>query len=483
MKKLAALFILACFHLLPLPAQERFRKSAPVPDPLQDLKLPAVQTLRLTNGLTLSVVQRRNLPLMNLQLIIFAGESVSPDPLPGLATLTAEMISRGTAELSIDKIEERVEALGGTFQCNTSFEYSVFSLNFLESRFEQALEVLGLILLQPTFPERELTYLKMTNFYELLQKNRDPEHVAKRQLFRTLFRKHPFEKALFNEDLLKNISRKDVQSFYQKYYRPNNAQLVLTGNLSDQRASRNVSRYLQTWMPGEVPPISYQPPALEAEGKETVCFIDHPGTKDAILYLGQMIFPPSSPDIFPFLVLNQVLGGTPNSRLFMNLRESKGYAYYVFSELEFSTTAGMFIIRAKVRPDTLVPSLQEISREITRLSREKILTYEIEQAKSYVIGHYPLQLEGWDRFSFKAAQINAFFNLGEDHWNRFYENIATVDAARVSESAQKYLLTQPVTVICGDLNTLARRLWEINRVDVYDQKGNFLYTMSKGEKR
>lgn len=479
MKKILALVILAGLIPQPLPGQERFRKSPPVPEPLQELKLPAIQTLRLDNGLTLSVVPRRNLPIMNLQLIIFAGESFSPAALPGVATFTAEMISRGTADLSVDKIEERIEALGGTFLCDTSFEYSVFSLSFLETRLDQALELLGLILIQPAFPERELTYMKMTKFYELLEKNRDPEHVAKRQLFRSLFRGHPFEKALFNEDTIKNISRKDVQSFYQKYYRPNNAQLVLTGNLTNQIASRRVSRYLQTWLPRVVQPVYYEPPP--ANDKETICFVDHPGTKDAVLYLGNVIFPPSSPDIFPFLVLNQVLGGTPNSRLFMNLRESKGYAYYAYSELEFSTTAGLFIIRAKVAPNALVSSLQEISQEITRLGREKILTYEIEQAKSYVIGHYPIQLEAWDRFSFKAAQINAFFRLGDDHWNRFYENIATVDAARVSEVAQKYLLSRLMTVICGDLNTLARPLRELGRVDVYDQKGNFLYTMSKGE--
>jgi len=479
MKKTLALFVLAGLLLQPLWPQERFRKSPPVPEPLQELNLPEVNAFPLSNGLTLCVVSRKSLPIMNLQLILYAGEIVSPDNLPGLATITAEMIGRGTPELSVEKIEERVEALGGVLETSTSFEYSVFNLSFLESHFEQALELLAQMILFPSFPERELTYLKMTEFYGLLEKNKDPENVAKRQLFRSLFQGHPFAKALFNEDVFKNISRRDVLSFYQRYYRPNNALLVLAGNLEPQRASRRVSHYLQTWQKREVPALAYQP--LPAGETEAVCFVDHPGTKDAILYLGRIIFPPNSPDIFPFLVLNQVLGGTPNSRLFMNLRETKGYAYFAFSELEFSSTAGVFIIRARVRPNALAAALQEISQELTRMSGEKILTYEIEQAKSYVIGHYPLQIEPWDQFGFKAAQIKSFFNIGEDHWNQYYENIAGVDADRVSEVAQKYLAAKPVTVVCGDRNTLARYLGELSRVDVYDQKGRFLYTMSKGE--
>jgi predicted Zn-dependent peptidase len=476
-KKLFLLVILLSLRT-PLFSQERFRKSPPFPEPLQELRLPPIESAILTNGLTLSLVFRENLSLISLQLVILAGESSSPPNLPGMATFTANMLDRGTLSLSSSRIEETIESTGGDFSISTSLDYSSFTLNFLEEYIDKALDILSKMILQPAFLEREIENVKRTMFYDLLDKAKDPEFLAKRLLLQLLFKNHPYSKISFNEDFIRNMSQKDVLSFFDKYYRPNNAILVLSGNLNLTTASKKVSHYLNTWENKDLERSFLPPPP--PNDKEKVCFIDLPQAKDCTIYLGNVVLPITSPDFFPFIVLNQVLGGTPNSRLFMNLRESKGYAYFAFSDVEFYKSCGVFFIKTKVTPEVAYTSIQEILKEIRSVIEEKISTFEIEQAKSYLIGNFPLKIERFDNFSSRISDIKAF-RLGEEHWNKYYENIMLIDSEKVFEVAQKYPLLTPIIIVVGDKNVVIESLKEFEKVEVYNSKGILQYTLTKGE--
>lgn len=475
-----ALFFLFLFILcglkFPLISQERFRKSPPYPDPLPELNLPPVESVILSNGLALSVVYRNNLPVITLRLIILAGESASPEKFPGTATFTANMLSRGTSRLSPSEIEERIESIGGNFSTSTFPDYSMFTFTFSEDGLNEGLEVLSKMILQPSFSKREIENVRTPMFYELLRKASDPELVGKKQLFHILFRDHPYRKSIYNEDVIKNLNQNNLLSFFNKYYRPNNAQLVLTGDLSLSTASRKVSRYLNTWerKDKEFSFIS----APDPNEKLKICLVDIPREKDATIYMGNIISPLSNDDFFPLIVLNQVLGGTPASRLFMNLRESKGYAYYAFSEIELFRACGVFLIKAKVRPEVIHASVMETLREIEKVIQEKIPSFEIEQAKSYLIGNFPLKIETSDSLSLKVAQIQAF-QLGEEHWSKYYQNIMLIDSTKVFETAQKYPILTPVVVIVGDKNFLIDYLREFEEVEVYNNKGILQYSMRK----
>jgi len=349
----------------PLLSQERFRKSPPYPEPLAELRLPEIEPYFLSNGLAIAVIPRDNLPIINLKVIIFTGESPSLGNLPGIATLTAKMLSRGASYLTASEIEETIESLGGNFSSFTYPDYSVFSFTFLEEYLDKALALLSKMILRPTFVRREIENVKRSMFYDILRKNKDPEFLAKRQLFRLLFQKHPYKKITYNEDVIKNLSQRALLSFYNKYYRPNNALFVLTGNLNLSTASRSVSRYFSPWRRKDMKRPSIPPPV--PYDKKKFCLVDLPEAKDATIYLGNIVLKGNSQDAFPLMVLNQVLGGTHNSRLFMNLRESKGYAYYAFSELEFFKNCSVFFVKSKVRPEVTYSSIKEILREIENL--------------------------------------------------------------------------------------------------------------------
>ncbi len=477
MKKAWWICICALLLLASVSAQERFRKSPPIPDPLSELRLPKIESMTLMNGLTVAVAPRNDQPFFSLELVIMAGESQSPDDMPGLASFTAEMLSRGSALISAADMEERIEGIGGTFSITTTPDCSRFSFQFLDAYLDQALEILSLMVLQPDFSEREIVALRRTLLYDLRQKQRDPEFVGWRQLLRILFEEHSYLKFCYGEDVFRSIARRDVQSFYDLYYRPNNAVLVLTGNLNLAVAVRKVSHFLNTWPRRDVERLPLPSPGVRDEDK--VCFVDLPRAREATLIVGNVIFALGNPDTFPFAVLNQLLGGTPFSRLFMNLRETKEFAYNAFSEMDLFRGGGAYVVTATVIPSAAFASIGEIVGELGRVSREKISTFELEQAKSYLIGHFPIQISRPAEFSRRVAD-QVTFSLGDAHWNRFYDSIMQVDVDQVFEVAQKYFRPKPVVVIVGDLDVLLDYLREIDRLEVYDLKGVLIYTLIKG---
>jgi zinc protease len=458
-------------------AQERFRKSPPIPDPLPELRLSPIESMTLMNGLTIAVAPRSDQPYFSLELVIMAGESQSPDNLPGLASFTAAMVSRGSRLVSAADLEERIESIGGTFEARTTPDCTRFSFQFLDEYLDQALEILSLMVLEPEFSEREIVALRRILLYDLRQKQRDAEFVGRRQLLRILFEGHPYHKFCYNEDVFRSFAKKDIQTFHDLYYRPNNAVLVLTGNLNLAVAVRKVSHFLNTWPRKEVE--RYPLPSPAARDEEKICFVDLPRAKDATLIAGNVIFPLTNPDYFPFSVLNHWLGGTPFSRLFMNLRETKEYAYNAFSDMELFRSGGVYVITATVIPSAAYASIGEIILELEHVSREKISTFELEQAKSYLIGHFPIQLSRPAAFSQRVAEI-VTFSLGDAYWNSYDDSIMQVDAERIFEVAQKYFQPRPVIVIVGDKNALLDHLRDIKRLDVYDLKGTLLYNLIKG---
>jgi predicted Zn-dependent peptidase len=387
------------------------------------------------------------------------------------------MLSRGTALISAADLEERIDAIGGDFSTTTTPDFSHFALRFLDGFLEQALETLSLMVLQPNFSDREIVALKRTQFYDLRQKQRDPEFVGRRQLLRVLFKGHPYSQSFFSEDVFKNLTRKDVQAFYDLHYRPNNALIVLAGNLNLAIAVRRVSHFFNVWPEKETErPLL---PSLQANAEDRICFINFPQAKEATLVIGNVIYPLAELDYFPLAVLLQVLGGTPFSRLFMNLREAKEYAYSAFSSLELFQSCGYYAITAAVIPSATSASIREILRELDRITRDKVSNFELEQAKSYLIGHFPLQISRLDQLSRRFSELLAF-SLGDAHWGRFNDNIVLVDADRIFEVAQKYLMPKPVIIIVGDKDVLLDYLQDLDRLEVYDLKGVLIYTLIKG---
>jgi zinc protease len=463
--------------------QERFRKVAPPPEPLQqELGLPPLSAPAvLSNGLKVSVAYRDGTGFMGLELLVYAGESMSPDAEPGLATFVASLLGRGTQTRSAAEIEEAVESLGGTFFVTVSQDYIHISLHVLEENLDKALDLLGQILLQPQFLDREIADIRRMITYDLQDREQNPEFVAKRQLYRILFKGHPYEKLTFSRNLLRSWTVREVQDFYDRFFLPNNAHLILTGNVNLSQATRKVSHVLNTWAARDISAPSVKP--VRPPEKDRICLIDLPQSRDACyLFVGTAFPRPPTADRAALAVLNQVLGGSLGSRLLMNLREAKEYANYAFSETEIFRAGGLLFVRARVLPDKVVPSIQEIQKEIRSLAgANPAQPGEIEPAKTDLLGNFPIGLERFDQLTARMADIIALGG-GEEFWNGYYSQVILVDADRVLKAAQSYLQQPFVTVIAGDRAGLADRLSALDTYDVYDAKGQFVTTYTKDKK-
>ncbi len=478
-KPFVVCIFLACFISF-LSSQEKFRRTPPYPDPLPQLRLGDIESGVLSNGLTVSVVRRENLPLLCVHLLVLSGESASPISLPGLSTFAARMMRKGSARLSSSEIEESIDSTGGDFKTSTTPDYTLFAFSFLEEHLEKALSLLSEMILRPLFSRREITNSKRTLFYELATKNTDPEFLGKKILYKLLLHEHPYSGITFNNDIIKNYTRDDLLSLYDKFYRPNNAHLIFIGNISLTTALRLTSRYFYSWEKKEMEYRLINSPS--SPEKLRICFVDLPGAQDIILYAGTPFPPRSNDDFFPLLVLNQLFGGTQVSRLFMNLRESKGYAYWAYSQIEFFKACEIFSVKARVTPESIFASVSEILSEISKVHSQRIPTFEVEMAKSYLIGNFPLNLETCDDLASRVSEIKAF-NLSSKHWDKYYESIMYVDTQMVFEAVRKTPLVSPIVVIVGDLDTHISSLAEFDKIEIFDTKGNYKYSMAKEKEK
>ena len=478
MKKCILFFVfLAAAGSALVGAQERFRRIPPSPDPIQPLRLPAIESYVLSNSMAVTVVHNRGLPLLNIQLIIAAGEKSAPDDLTGLASFTANMVKRGTEALSASDIDDRIEAMGGRLDSTIYPDFTIFTLSFLEEHLDDALDVLSSMVMKATFPQREITNVKTSLYYAMVQKNSDPEYLARRLLFKTLFADHSYRRITYSEDAFIKMNRASAIDFYDRFYRPNHARMILVGNINLETATRKVSHYFNLWTKNNLPMEKENPP--EPAKKVRVCFISQPGAEESVIMMGNILSPFEKNDYFPFSVFNHVFGETPNSRLFFNLRESKGYAYNAYSHIEMYDGFGVFRVQAWVRPEVTTDAIKQIFAELDRAQKQKIPNIEIEEAKSYLIGNFPIKMENGEDFSARIADL-VNLNLGREHWNGYYEAIMRISADSVSRLVEAQELLSPVIVVVGDegliLDDLAEELGEI---EIYDHKGILVQTINK----
>jgi predicted Zn-dependent peptidase len=472
MRRAAAWAALSLVLTAPAAAQERFRRTPPLPDAQRlELKLPSVETVVLPNGLTVATARRPGAPVVTLQLVIRAGEADSPADRPGLAALTARMIGRGTKQLSADYIENMIESLGAEFKAEVFMDYTVLTLDVLRDRagvLDRAIYIFRLITLEAVFSERELAAVRRTAYWELYESKKDPEVLGWRQLLGVLFANHPYRLATHSEDVIKYITPRDVQGFYDRYYRPGNAAVIVSGDIDAPAIALQVGSHFDAWK--GAPPARALLGAPPANDRRRICFVEAPDAGAATIFAGNVIMASSSPDFFPFLVLKQVLGGTTGSRLFMALRESRGLASYAFSEMEVFRSCGVYWARAQVRPDAIVPAVRETERVIAGLAAAPPPPSEVEEAKSYLIGSLPRRFETRVGLADWLARYVAL-GLGPSQWDGGTEAIKLVTAELVGEMARRYVAAPPVVVVVGRPEWIGQYLGGLDEVEIYDANG------------
>jgi zinc protease len=428
--------------------QPEVLKQPPPPLPARSLKLPATWETTLPNGLVVVVVEDSRLPLVSYRLALRTGDAHDPQELPGLMDMLTGLLSEGTESQTSREIADEVARLGATLQAGANSDYTTVAASSLTTFGENILELMADVALRPVFPANEVELAKQNTKESLKQQRAQPSFLAGETVARVIFGEHPYHVTAPSPESIDATTRARLVEFHRATFIPNNAVFLVSGDVRQDAILRQIENLFGGWQPGTV--IGDNFPAPPTRTSRSAYIIDRPGSSQANIVIANQGVKRTSPDYFPLLVMHTVLGANASSRLFMNLREEKGYTYGAYSSLDARRTAGTFRSTAEVRTPVTGDSLKEFFYELNRIRNEPVSAKEIADAKSYLTGVFPLRLETQEGLIDQLVQIK-MFGLPEDYLEIYRNRIQAVTVEQVQEVAAKYVVPDKAAiVIVGD---------------------------------
>jgi predicted Zn-dependent peptidase len=459
---------------------EAWRHKPPVLPPPKAFKLPDVVSYRLPNGLTVQLVEDHRVPFITASLGLKAGSSDEPRELLGLAGLTADMLQEGTAKKTSKEIATEVDFIGGALSGASDYDNSLVSCSALSKYYDRLIDVLSDVVLRPSFPENELQLKKTNLIQELAIKRSEPDFLLEERFARVTFGDHPYSIVAPSKETVERITRKDLERFHAAHYLPNEAYLVIVGDFDANKMKDLIaSKFGSDWRAGQMP-VAEQSRVPVQHGQK-IYLVDRPGSVQSSIKLGNVSIKKTDPDYFPMVIANQILGGAGSARLFLNIREQKGYTYGAYSQVGARKQPGAFAAEAEVRTEVTAPSLEEFLYELTRLRNLKVSDKELADAKSYLSGAFQLGLETQSGLSQRLLE-EKLYDLPDNYLETYVSNLLAVTADDVRRVARKHIdLDNIVICVVGDASKVKPELQFFAPVDVYDTSGE-LSKDSKAEK-
>jgi zinc protease len=459
----------------PVNADAAWRNEAPKPGLAGALHLPVPEQFKLSNGLTVLFTERPGLPLVAADLVFRAGSGANPVDRPGLASVTARMLQQGTTKRNALQIADRAADLGATLGSNASTDDSVVSTRSLTRSFPEALELLGDVALHPIFPQAELERVRSERLAALVQEKDDPNAAAMRVALLSLYGAHSTYgyPGSGTAESLKAISREELQHFWQQYYVPNEAALVVAGNIKLAVLKPLLEKEFGEWKASKssLPAIA-APETTDAR----LIIIDRPGAPQTTVACIAIGAARSTPDYPQIEVMNTDLGGLFSSRINMNLREVHGYTYGAGSLFIYYRAPGPFIAYSDVRTDVTAPATSEIFNELKRARDTEMIPAELILSKDSIARSLPGRFERGSEAAGSFAELFTY-NLPLDYFSNLPDKINAVTAAQAQGAAQKYIHPEKMIVLAvGDRSKIEDGLKKLNlgKVEIRDSDGKIV---------
>lgn len=427
---------------------EDFRRQPPAPLPPRALNLPLPEWARLSNGLLVVLVEQRRLPLVSFRLAFRTGDAFDPPEFPGLTDLLTNMLVEGTETRTSRQIAEQVARYGATLNAGANADFTTVAASSLSSFADEVLELLADVSLRPSFPENELALAKANAQQNLIAQRAQPAFLATEAVARVVFGEHPYSVVSPTPETIEAMTRDSLLAQHREKFVPGNAVLFVVGDVERERVLSRAEQLFGGWHGGEVKePHFPDPPGLEGR---TAYVVNRPGSAQTNIVFANRGIKRTDPDYFPVLVMHTILGGTASARLFMNLREEKGYTYGAYTQLDARRYAGSFRATTEVRNEVTGASLKEIFYELGRIRDEDVSDKELADAKSYLTGIFPIRLETQEGLVDQLVQIE-MNGLASDYLQTYRENVQRVTKEDVRRAAHLYVTPdRAAVVVVGD---------------------------------
>jgi zinc protease len=444
----------------------------PVGEKARDVAFPPIARSTLGSGLELDSVQLQQLPTVQIQLVIKSGSAADPEALHGLSGLVAAMLKEGTAKRSSAQIAEAVDFLGAALWVDNDEETIRIHMQALSEHLDQALGLIAELAMRPKFSDAELSKLKKREKDRLALQSQNPNFLVAREFHRALYGKHPYAEIDTTVEVVEKVKRKDLSDWHAAHFAPNNAFLVVVGDVSPERAKQASETAFNGWRSHPVPETVYASPPPRTQRE--VILVDRPQSVQSVIFVGNLALERNHPDFIPLMVANQVLGGSAASRLFMDLREKQSLTYGAYSTVYERVQVAPFRAYASVRNEVTAQAMKAFMEHLDRIVREPAPAAELADAKRYLTDRFPLRIETPGKIASLVTDLR-LYGFPDDYWESYRSQVAAIEPAQALAAGQRHVQSdKALIVVVGKAADIKDALSAYGPVTVLDTEGKVI---------
>jgi len=402
----------------------------------------------LENGLVLLTSEQRALPMVSIELLLDAGSRFEPGDQAGLANLTSKLLLYGTKKRSASQISEALDFIGASLETGCAQDTASVSMTLLKKDLATGLELFADVLTQSSFPQAEIDRQKQAIIGAIRAAEEEPGHVAGKAFAAALFPQSPYGRPMEGtEASVKTLTQKSLREFFSRNYRPNRAILAVVGDVSEAEIVKALNGAFRAWTKGEP---SGAAPTTSKVGPAKIVRINKDLTQ-ANIVLGHNGVERGNPDYYAIQVMNYILGGGGfSSRAMDSIRNERGLAYSVYSFFAAEKSHGAFEFIMQTKNETALEAARIAIGEMRRMREEPVSEQELNDAKDYLIGSFPLRFDTNRKVAGFLSQVE-YFKLGLDYPGRYPDLIRRVTREDVQRVAKQYLQPEKlITIIVGN---------------------------------
>ena len=416
-------------------------------------QFPDLERAELPNGLRLVLAQRHSVPIVDLRLLVDAGEAADGSAAAGAASLAMDMLDEGTKTRTSLQISEQLQTLGSTLVTYSELDVCAISLNTLKDRLDSSLELFADVVLNPSFPEQEFKRLQKETLVRIQQEKVTPMRIGARVFPGLLYgRDHAYGApgtGSGTEVSVSAMTREQLASFHKTWFKPNNATLVVTGDITLEEIKPRLEKLFRNWKRGDAPKKNIA--TVADKTKPEVYIVDRPGSQHSILFAGFLTLPRANEQEEAIRLMNNILGGDFTSRINMNLREDKHWSYGAHSEIWEAKGQRVYLVYSSVQCDKTADSMREVQKELQWIAGEKPPTAEeFAKTQADVVLGLPGSWETIGRVADSVGEI-VQYNLPDTYYKDYPARIKGLQTEAVQDAARRVIKPNSlVWVIVGD---------------------------------
>jgi zinc protease len=449
-------------------APEASRAKPPAPGAPVSAQLPTPAEKVLANGMRIIVAPKREVPLISAELVVLSGTSSDPAAKSGLAGLTADVLTKGTKTRSATDIARQIESLGASLSAAASSDSSSVSLQTRADRAGDAFAIMADVVRNPVFAAEEVERQRQQTLDGLLVSLRQPGSVARYAMTRLLYGAAPYG-GVPSPASIGGIKADEVSGYHAAHWRPDNALLVISGDVSPEDGFKLAEQFFGDWAkPGA--PLPAEPDVAQAATGQRAVVVDLPKSGQAAVSFGMRGLARTDADYFPALVINSVLGGGYSARLNQEIRIKRGLSYGASSALSQRLAAGPIVAIAQTRNDAAVQVVDLMALELTKLGQTPATAAELGARQANLIGSFGREVETTSGLSDELATLAAF-NLPLDKLSTYVADVSAVTAEQAKAvAARLYDPKNANLVVVGDgavfFNALKKKRPDVQRIPI-----------------